>query len=148
MTGFGDEAAFIDALPAGFAPRTAGAREFAPPRRTLPLVSPGGIPIDVSLAALPFEDTMMNRSVEIEFLPGERLRVCSLEDLAIMKLFAGRDIDLRDARTVVIRRRTRDWDYIESNLATLDELRGASGLIEAAGRLRSTAPPSNPRPGG
>jgi hypothetical protein len=91
---------------------------------------------------------MTNRSVEIEFLPGERLRVCSPEDLVIMKLFAGRDTDLRDARTVVIRRRTLDWDYIESNLATLDELRGTSGLIEAAGRLRSTAPPSNPRPGG
>jgi hypothetical protein len=66
--------------------------------------SPGGVSVDISLAALPFEDAMMARAIDTPLLEGKFLRVCSVEDLLVMKIFAGREIDTRDARSIVTRK--------------------------------------------
>src|SRR5262245_51475297 len=62
ITGFGDEAFFAKALLAHYRPRNADPVQFAVQSRVLLLYSYGGIGIDVSLGALPFEELMVQRA--------------------------------------------------------------------------------------
>ena len=54
--------------------------------------------IDVSLGALPFEESLIDRASSFAFGPGLELRTCSAEDLIVMKLFASRPLDVREAQ--------------------------------------------------
>ena len=141
LTGFNHEEAFVDALFEAYAPRIEDAKGFALTRRVLLLRSEGGIGIDVSLAALPYEELAISRSVLVEMLPGAVIRICSPEDLVIMKMFAGRETDLRDVRSVIVRQGsgTLDWRYVEANLADLAELRDDAELLPNLRRLRKSA---------
>jgi len=67
MAGFGGENRFIDALLGAYSPRIDGARAFAERYRVLLLTTPGGVGIDVSLAALPFEERVVNRATSFSF---------------------------------------------------------------------------------
>jgi hypothetical protein len=93
LTGFGHEERFIDSLLARYAPRRADAREFALKHRVLLLVTSQGIGIDVSLAALPFEESAVERGSLYTFAPGYTMSTCSAEDLMVFKLFASRAIE-------------------------------------------------------
>jgi len=75
----GGEEAYVDELLRSYAPRIQDARDFALSRRVLLLQSAAGIGIDLSLAALPFEDMTVSRSVLIELRPGAAIRLCSPE---------------------------------------------------------------------
>jgi hypothetical protein len=143
LTGFGNEAPRIDLLLTMYAPRMAGAREFALENRVLLLNSPGGVGIDVSLAALPYEEEAIGRATMIEMLPGKSLRLCSAEDLIVMKLFAGREMDLYDARSVGVRQGEArlDWAYIKSWLAGIAELAGDPEIVHRLHRLRRSLTP-------
>ena len=131
LTGFGGEASYVDALLGVYLPRIEAARDFALARRVLLLRSEGGIGIDVSLAAYPYEELVITRSVPVEMLPGSAIRLCSPEDLIVMKMFAGRDTDLRDVRSVIVRQGVGvlDWRYIEANLAELAEVKDDPSLL-------------------
>lgn len=144
LTGFGAEAAPVDLLLTAYAPRIAGAREFALANRVLLLRSPGGAGIDVSLAALPYEELAIGRAPLVELMPGRTLRLCSPEDLIVMKLFAGRETDIRDARSVAVRQGERlDWVYVETQLAGLADLAGDPELMHRLRRLRGGALPTS-----
>ena len=67
------------------------------------LQTPEGVGIDVSLGALPFEYLVVSHASEYTFPPGVNLRTCSAEDLLVLKLFAFRTIDIRDAEGVIVR---------------------------------------------
>jgi len=138
LTGFGGEATYVDELLAAYAPRIGGVREFALARRVLLLRSPGGIGIDVSLSALPYEEGVVDRAVDVELLPGSPIRLCSPGDLIVMKVFAGREIDLRDARSVAVRQRSRslDWSRIEASVADLAELKGDPEMLATLRKIR------------
>ncbi len=143
LTGFGAEAAPVDLLLSAYAPRIAGARQFALANRVLLLRSPSGAGIDVSLAALPYEELAISRASLAELMPGLPLRLCSPEDLIVMKLFAGRETDLRDARSVAVRQGERlDWAYVEAQLAGLADLAGDPGLMLRLRGLRRATPPA------
>jgi len=140
QTGFGGEERHVDLLLDAYLPRIEGARQFALAQRVLLLRTPGGIGIDVSLGALPYEQLVIDRAVLVELLPGRSLRLCSPEDLIIMKLFAGRETDLRDARSVVVRQgdgRLR-WDYVENHLAEFADIKDDPGLMDQLRRMRSS----------
>src|SRR5947208_2052176 len=81
-------------LLAQYAPRNTDAGQFARRSRVLLLRSPSGIGIDISLGGLPFEHLVVQRAALFEFAPGLDLRICSAEDLMVMKLFASRAIDI------------------------------------------------------
>jgi hypothetical protein len=66
------------------------------------LQTPEGVGVDVSLGALPFEECVVNRASSFTFGPGFDLRTCSAEDLIVLKLFASRAIDVRDAESVAL----------------------------------------------
>ncbi|MBM3747206.1 MAG: hypothetical protein FJW34_15570 [Acidobacteria bacterium] len=140
LTGFGGEASYVDALLSVYAPRIEAARDFALARRVLLLKSEGGIGIDISLAALPYEELVVSRAVPVEMLPGSTVRLCSPEDLIIMKMFAGRDTDLRDVRSVIVRQEARglDWGHIEAHLALLAEAKQDPTLLPRLRDIRKT----------
>ena len=124
LTGFGREEEFIDPLLAAYPARLTGARAFALQRRVLLLKSPDGIGIDISLAALPFEQRAIERAARIEVLPGLPLHLCSAEDLLISKIFAARPLDLEDARSILVRQGTSKLDltHVETELSSLADL--------------------------
>ena len=78
---------------------------FARRNRVLLAVSHKGVPIDIALGGLPFEDEMVERSTVFTFTPDCLLRTCSAEDLMVLKLFAFRTKDIHDAETVAVRQR-------------------------------------------
>jgi hypothetical protein len=131
LTGFGGESRYIESLLQLFLPRIDEAGEFARDHRVLLLQSDEGIGIDISLAALPFEELAVERSTIFEFLPGVDLQTCSAEDLIVMKAFADRGRDWVDVENVAARQGSRlDWPYIERQLSPLAELKDSPGIME------------------
>jgi hypothetical protein len=83
---------------------------------------PTAVPIDVSLAWLPFEEEALGRRREVPFRD-LRLPLCDPEDLVIYKLVAARSVDLEDARQLALRHRDRlDRSRIRRTLAGFDEV--------------------------
>jgi hypothetical protein len=69
------------------------------------------------------------------------IRTCSAEDLVVLKLFASRPLDIRDAEGVIVRQGARiDWAYIEEQLRPLAELKVEPAILETLARLRGTLP--------
>jgi hypothetical protein len=137
LTGFGNEAPFIDAVLAHYTPRIADAAQFALRSRALLVNSPSGIGIDISLGALPFESLVIQRATNFEFAPGLELRTCSAEDLMVMKLFASRAIDIRDAEGIAVRHdKTLDWHYVEAQLIPLAEAKEDPEILRQFARVR------------
>ena len=69
LTGFGSQDAFIEPLLAKFEPRIDNAADFARTRRVLLLRSDNGVGLDIALGALPFEESMVQRSSLFLFRP-------------------------------------------------------------------------------
>jgi hypothetical protein len=138
LSGFGHEEQFITPLLAsGYRGRIAEAAAFALRNRVLLLQSPNGVPIDVALGGLPFEEEVVERSSLFEFTPGCALRTCSAEDLIVLKLFAFRPQDLVDVETVAIRQGVAlDWGHVERHLRPLSEIKEQPEIMDALARLR------------
>jgi len=103
LTGFGGEEEFIDVLLANYEARVDDPKTFALTNRVLLIRDQRGIGIDVALGALPFEESAVQRSSEVEVYPEVMLRLCSPEDLVMMKAFAGREQDWMDVRMTIVR---------------------------------------------
>ena len=135
VTGFGSEAPYVDALLARFQGRRPDAREFALHNRVLLLQSGAGVPIDVALGAMPFEERAVERASGFRVQGGVTLTICSAEDLVVFKAFAGREKDWLDIEGIALRQHRRlDERLIWSELTPLLELKEAP---EAAERLRA-----------
>lgn len=131
ITGFGGEDAFIEALLKQFQSRIEDAAEFARTRRVLLLRSDQGVGLDIALGALPFEELMVARSSVFAFPPNVDLRICSAEDLIVLKAFAGRGQDWVDVERVIVRQSHQlDWPYIFDQLIPLAELKDTPNLVE------------------
>jgi hypothetical protein len=137
LAGYGNEERIIDPLLDHYTARVKDARDFALRRRVLLLAAPGGSGIDVLLGALPYEERMVARSTPFSFGPGLEIRTCSAEDLIVMKLFASRPLDIRDAEGVAIRNRGQlDWRYIEEQLQPLADLKHEPEILRTMASLR------------
>jgi hypothetical protein len=137
LTGFGGEDRIIDVLLANYSARLPDAREFARSKRVLLLNTSLGTGIDISLGALAFEERMIERASPFTFSPGLDLRTCSAEDLLVMKLFASRPLDIRDAEGVAIRNRGQlDWHYVEEQLQPLADLKHEPEILRTVAALR------------
>jgi hypothetical protein len=138
LTGFGREDDFIlPLLDAGYRGRVEDAGGFARRYRVLLVSAPNGVPVDISLAALPFEEQAVQRATPFEFAPGCSLRTCSAEDLMVLKLFAFRPQDLVDVESVAARRgKSLDWVYVRENLGPLAEAKENRAIMDTLFRLR------------
>jgi hypothetical protein len=131
FAGFGQEQHFSEALLKHFEPRISNAAEFAQQRRVLLLRSSKGVGLDVALAALPYEELVIQRSSYFDYPPGISLRTCSAEDLIVLKAFAGRGQDWADVERLIVRQSGKlDWDYIYKNLRPLAQLKEAPEIVE------------------
>ncbi|HET8782176.1 MAG TPA: nucleotidyl transferase AbiEii/AbiGii toxin family protein [Pyrinomonadaceae bacterium] len=138
LTGFGSESKFTSEILKSYNPRIPDADAFAQKHRVLLVRSSSGIDFDVSLAALPFEEQMIQRGTDVEYLPGIALRICSAEDLIVLKSFANRAQDWQDVSSVVTRQGVQnlDWDYITSSLDPLVAVKEEPQILERLENLR------------
>ncbi|MBF0501577.1 MAG: nucleotidyl transferase AbiEii/AbiGii toxin family protein [Candidatus Riflebacteria bacterium] len=125
FTGFGGEEAVIDTLLSAYSSRISQPREFALARRILLLQDEDGIPLDISLGGLPFENRCVERSIDAPFVVGVTLRICSLEDLIVLKAFADRLRDWADLEGIILRQKQIDWDLVFAEIAPLCDLKEA-----------------------
>jgi nucleotidyltransferase AbiEii toxin of type IV toxin-antitoxin system len=127
---FGDEEPFIQILLRHFEGRIPDAAVFAQKHRVLLLRSSKGVGLDVALAALPFESLVIQRSSYFEFPPEISLRICSAEDLVVLKAFAGRGQDWVDVERIIVRQTGKlDWNYIRDQLRPLAELKDSPEIL-------------------
>lgn len=139
LTGFGGEADYIEELCGAFSGRTPDAAEFALRSRVLLLRSERGIPIDISLGALPFEERVVDRASDHRFLADARLTTCSAEDLVVLKAFADRPRDWSDIEGVLLRTGHEiEWKTIETELPPLCEAKEAPHIVPRLRALRTS----------
>jgi len=138
LTEFGAERDFVSAILKSYEARRPDAEEFALRHRVLLVQGSSGIGLDISLGAIPFEEQMIRRAADVEFLPGIELRLCSREDLIVLKCFASRARDWQDVASVIVRQGSDnlDWSYITSNLEPLAALKKEPEIIERLSRLK------------
>jgi hypothetical protein len=130
---YGAEPAAVEPLLAAFAPRIPDAREFASRNRVLLLRTAAGVPVDIALGAIPFEERCVARATEFDF-GGVRLLTCSAEDLVVLKAFAGRDRDWADIGAIIQRQRgALNWRLIFEELEPLARVHPQGNAAE---RLR------------
>jgi hypothetical protein len=131
LAGFGNEAAYVDALLTRYGARVSGSREFALEHRVLLLQSRDGIPIDVALGGIAFEERAVSRATRYEFLPGISLLTCSAEDLIVLKAFANRPRDWGDVETIAARQQARlDAGYVVDQLEPLCQIKGCPEVVD------------------
>lgn len=133
FTGIGDESLYIEELLGCFPSRIDDAREFALGHRVLLLRASNGIPLDITLGALPFEDKAVASSRAEEVVTGVRLQLAAPDALVVFKVFADRPKDWLDVEGIIVKSgRLIDWGEVRADLAALLELKGD---ISALGRL-------------
>ncbi len=107
ISGFGAERRYVDELLRSYTGRIPEAGEFALKNRVLLLQSAAGIPVDVALGALPFEERIVERSSAWAIGAMHALTTCGAEDLVVLKAFAGRDKDWLDVEGIALRQGDR-----------------------------------------
>jgi hypothetical protein len=111
----------------------------------LPCLEPvSGIRIDFIFSFSPYEQQALKRARRVP-LGGAQVCFASLEDLIIHKVLAGRPRDLEDLRTVLLKNRTFDLEYVQRWLREFDKSLGERSLerfeeVRQALALPSDAP--------
>lgn len=131
FTGIGDEPRHIDPLLERFAARIPQPRGFALEHRVLLLRAANGVPLDVSLGALPFEEKAVERSRLEEVAPGAKLQLASPGALVVFKAFADRPQDWLDIEGIAAKSaKLVDWAEVRADLGALLELKGDVSALE------------------
>lgn len=137
LTGFGNERDYVERLLKRFQPRIDDAAQFALRHRVLLLQSSSGVGLDISLGGMPFEEAAVDRASSFTYPGDVALRTCSAEDLIVMKAFAARPKDWLDVEGILVRQAGRlDWNYVETQLQPLVELKGEPEILERLQSLR------------
>jgi hypothetical protein len=131
LAGFGREEIFIDELSKSCAFRPPGSREFALRNRVMLLTDRHGIPMDVALGAIPFEERAVQRSSLWEAEANVFLRTCSAEDLLVHKCFASRELDWFDVEGILARQAGKlDLDLVRRELRPLAEMKEDPQIVK------------------
>lgn len=135
---FGSERQLATRLLRGLHPRIEDAIEFAKVNRVLLMRDSRGVPIDASLAAMPYELGVIERSAQELVRPGISIRLCNASDLVIMKAFANRPRDWQDIRGILIRSGARlDRNRIRAELSILADLKEEPEIMAQIDQLLS-----------
>ncbi len=116
------------------------ADKFALTDRVLPVESSKSIGIDFTLGGFSDSSPQLQRATYEKFTDEISLKVCSKEDLIILKTTAWRPQDIFDIEGVIIKHDDLDWGYIEEQLTRIDEYQYDSDYrakVEGLMKLRS-----------
>lgn len=139
LTNFYKEDAYIDKLLTKFESRIPNAKSFAAANRILLLKTDDGIAVDLSLAGMPFEERVCKRAKSCVFPKVGRLRICTAEDLVVLKAFADRGRDWHDIDGILARSGpSLDWARIVRELSLLSELKDSPEIMVKLSRLRES----------
>jgi hypothetical protein len=98
------------------------------------------VPLDIALAAFPFEEQVIARASRFRFAPRVQLVTASAEDLVVLKAVAGRDQDWVDVAGIVARQGDQlDWGYIIRELTPLCEVQEDMAALERLREIRTRA---------
>lgn len=139
LCGFGHEEKYVTPLLREFHSRISNPEAFALKNRVLLLVASNGVPVDLSLSGLSFEQEMIGRASIFEFAPGLPLYTCSAEDLIVLKAFADRSKDWGDIEGVISRQSRLDSRYIFTQLSPLCDLKEAPDIVKRLQQLLKTS---------
>jgi hypothetical protein len=138
LTEFGSEAEYIDAILAHFDARLPDAAQFALQSRVVLANADNGVPLDIALAAFPYEEQVIDRATRFEFAPGVVLVTASAEDMLVLKAFSGRDQDWSDVQGIITRQsNSLDWEYALRELDNLCQLEGVTDPVDRLRALRT-----------
>ncbi len=113
-----------------FSSRTNNPIELAQKSRMILVTASNGVDVDISLALPGYEFEMFARSIEFEVELGEKLQVCSPEDLIIHKAVAGRPQDIFDIQGVIYRQGNKlDLEYIRDWLWQFSDILGNPSVM-------------------
>ncbi len=125
------EEQFVRTVLSHFTPRVSDPLEFALEHRVVLIKSASGCNIDLTLGLPGYEEGMIERARLIELESGASVRICTPEDLVILKAVAGRAKDWQDIEGIVIRQADQlDYDVIETMLKDFEQLLECSGLVD------------------
>ena len=114
---------------AGFTPLPDDVPAFVEKTMVLPVIDdPTGIRVDFILSFTPYEQEAIGRARTVN-IGDTNVRFASVEDLIIHKIFAGRPRDLEDVRSILLRNRDVDREYITFRLEQFD-----TALADSEGR--------------
>ena len=139
FTGIGGEQYFIEEILTQFKSRIENPRTFALEHRVLLLYATNRIPVDLTLGALPFEESAVRDAAMQEITPGVKLRLCSSATLVVYKVFASRPQDWLDVEGIVVRRKREiDWAHVRQELGPLLQLKEDSESLPRLEALLAT----------
>jgi len=138
LSGFGNESVVVQQLLQRFPGRMEDVVSFAEQNRIALLKTDGGVGLDVSLGALPFEERLMERATDWTIPEYGDVRTCSAEDLIVLKSFAARPQDWIDVASVITRNTaTLDRKLILAELTPLAELKESPEILDQLNALFS-----------
>src|SRR5437867_1829187 len=88
-----DVSPFVDAITGEFHALVDQPLTFIQDTRVLPVETARGARIDIIFGLLPFERAAIDRAIEVP-MAGVRARVCTAEDLILMKIISDRERDV------------------------------------------------------
>ena len=139
LCGFGSEEKYIPGILEIFESRILKPEDFALKNRVLLLKASNGIPIDISLSGLTFEEEMINRATLFEFTPDYSLLTCSAEDLIVLKAFADRPKDWMDIEGILVRQGNKlNRTQIIKHLLPLCEAKQSNSIIQKLEKMFKT----------
>ncbi len=104
-------------------PRIEDSVEFAIINRVLLAQTNTGVPVDLGLAAFPFEESLIARATLFEFDTDIVIPTVSAEDLIVLKAIANRGHDWRDIEGIIVRQsQALDWTLVIELLSSLSDL--------------------------
>lgn len=111
--------------------------DFVRDTRVLAVSMESDVRVDLIFGLLPFEEEAVRRAVRVE-AAGRTIRVCTAEDLILMKIISDRPRDLDDARAIVRRRLAAlDLAYLELRVEEMASLMERDDItIRWSGRQR------------
>jgi hypothetical protein len=129
-----NEEDYISKFLAKYRPRVPNIEEFALQMRVMPLETSDGVGIDVVFGGLSEPNSQLERASYQKFTDAIALKVCSAEDLIILKTIAWRPQDIFDIEGIVTKQSELDWTYILEQLQIVSEYENIAantqGLLE------------------
>ena len=116
------------------------AASFARRNRVIPCAFPSGLHADLVLAELNFEKAIIQRAKPRRVDRELRLRICTAEDLVIMKMVSARPKDRGDVEGIVRRQRTKlDAAHIIKWLKNFEKALDRSDLVREFRKIHSAS---------